>query len=72
MVQPLETPCRDLVVVWWPERKDDAERRHKAADGTVMQAASSHLEDDHGAGEMRGLRVETFPSSGPETGGSLD
>ena len=47
MVEPLETPCRDHVVVWSPEWKDDAERRHKAADGTVMQAASSHLEDDH-------------------------
>ena len=33
VVQPLETPCRDLVVVWSPEWKDDAERRQKAADG---------------------------------------
>ena len=33
VVQPLEMPCGDLVVVWSPEWKDDAERRQKAADG---------------------------------------
>ena len=33
VVQPLETPCGDLVVVWSPKWKDDTTRRQKAADG---------------------------------------
>ena len=33
VVQPLETPCRDLVVMWSLQWKGDAERRQRAADG---------------------------------------
>ena len=33
VVQPLEMPCGDLVVVWSPKWKDDTTRRQKAADG---------------------------------------